>query len=152
MMIAGYNTRSYKHNALSWERVFVEVCFGSSRSKTKINFPIIVLFISSNYLLFLWFSRHIGTFLPLETEEQIRFSLFFSLESVAMCAVAQIDVQRNSLARSVLLFACRVILHAFMSSVDFFFFKLTLKKKIYQEYHKSLKRFGPRSGPTFCWA
>ena len=40
------------------------------------------------------------------------------------------------------IFACWVILHAFLSSVDFFF-KLTFSKKIFQEYHQSVKQFDP---------
>ena len=32
------------------------------------------------------------------------------------------------------------------------FFKNQLFKKIFQEYHQSVKQFGSRSGPTFCWA
>ena len=50
----------------------------------------------------------------------------------------------------ILSIACRVILHAFLSSADFFFQLLFfLFKKIYQEYHESVKHFGSRSCLTF---
>ena len=40
-----------------------------------------------------------------------------------------------------------------LSSADFFFFfKLNFYEKLFQEYHQSVKHFGPRSGPTFCRA
>ena len=42
------------------------------------------------------------------------------------------------------------ILYAFLSCADFFFFKSTFFKKIFQEYHKSVKQFGSRSGTAFC--
>ena len=32
------------------------------------------------------------------------------------------------------------------------FFQKKKKKKCFQEYHQSVKQFGARSGPTFCWA
>ena len=51
-----------------------------------------------------------------------------------------------------ILFACWEILHAFWSSVDFFFKLAFFQKKIFQEYHQSVKQFGYRSGPTFCRA
>ena len=44
--------------------------------------------------------------------------------------------------------ACWVILHAFLSSMDFFF-TYFFKKKIFQEYHLNFKQFGSRSGPNF---
>ena len=47
------------------------------------------------------------------------------------------------------LFACWVILHAFLSTVVFFL-KVTFSKKNLQEYHQSVKQFGSRSGQTFC--
>ena len=30
------------------------------------------------------------------------------------------------------------------------FFKITFFKKLFQQYHQSVKQFGSRSGPTFC--
>ena len=38
----------------------------------------------------------------------------------------------------------------FLSSADFF--QNQLLEKFFQEYHQSIKEFGPRSGPTFCLA
>ena len=49
-------------------------------------------------------------------------------------------------------FACWVILHSFLSTVDFFFYWFFFFKKIFQEYHQSVKQFGSRSGLTFCRA
>ena len=37
-----------------------------------------------------------------------------------------------------------------MSSADFF--KINLFKKLFREYHQSVKRFESRSGSTFCGA
>ena len=42
---------------------------------------------------------------------------------------------------------CWVILHASLSSADFFF-KINFFEKFFQEYHQSVKQFGSRSGPT----
>ena len=33
-----------------------------------------------------------------------------------------------------------------------FFFKINFFKNIFQENHQSVKQFGSRSGPMFCWA
>ena len=39
------------------------------------------------------------------------------------------------------------------SLADCFFFQNQLFfEKFFQEYHQSVKQFGYRSGPTFCWA
>ena len=40
-------------------------------------------------------------------------------------------------------------IHAFVSSADF---QNQLFRKFFQEYHRSVKQFGSRAGPTFCWA
>ena len=51
------------------------------------------------------------------------------------------------------LFACWVILHAFLSSVDLFFSKIHFfKKKSFRNTIRVSKEFGSRSGPTFCRA
>ena len=44
-----------------------------------------------------------------------------------------------------------VILHAFLSSANFIS-KSFFWKKIVQEYHQSVKKFGSRSDKTFCQA
>ena len=36
-----------------------------------------------------------------------------------------------------------IIFHAFLSSADFFFFKIYFSKKSFQEYHQNVKQFGP---------
>ena len=41
-----------------------------------------------------------------------------------------------------------VSLQPFLSSADFF--QINIFKKFFQEYHQGVKRFGSRSGPTFC--
>ena len=33
-----------------------------------------------------------------------------------------------------------------------FFSKFTFQKKFFQEYFQSVKWFGSRSGPTYCWS
>ena len=43
-------------------------------------------------------------------------------------------------------------LHAFFLSFMGFLLKSNFFKEILQEYHQSVKQFGSRSGPTFCWA
>ena len=43
------------------------------------------------------------------------------------------------------LFACWVILHAFLSSADIFFYQNQyFISKFFQEYHQSVKQFGPK--------
>ena len=44
------------------------------------------------------------------------------------------------------------VLNSFMSSADFF--KINFFEKFFQEYHKSVKQLGSRSGPTIstCWS
>ena len=48
------------------------------------------------------------------------------------------------------LFAYWVIMHASLSSADFF--QNQLLRKLFQEKHQSVKRFRSRSGLTFCQA
>ena len=50
------------------------------------------------------------------------------------------------------LFACWVISFFFFFVICGFFSKINFFKKIFQEYHQSVKQFGFRSGPTFCQA
>ena len=38
---------------------------------------------------------------------------------------------------------------SFLSSADFFFFKINFFNKIFQEYHHTIKQFGSRLGPRF---
>ena len=48
------------------------------------------------------------------------------------------------------LFACWVILHAFLSSAVYF--QNSLFQITFQEYHQDVKQCGAKSGPTFCRA
>ena len=58
---------------------------------------------------------------------------------------------KGSLTLCTLFCHLRIVLFFFFFFVCLFF-KLTFSKKIFQEYHQSVKQFGSRSGPTFCRA
>ena len=57
------------------------------------------------------------------------------------CLKNNLDTQSNERSLTCLLFAYWVILYAFLSSADFF---QNHFKKIFQEYHQSVKQLGSR--------
>ena len=79
-------------------------------------------------------------------------TLVSAVRSTTHCAIEPIlstIIQSNCVSvwiRRALLFACWVILHAFLLIADFF--KMNFFKKIFLEYHPGVKQFGSRSGPT----
>ena len=58
--------------------------------------------------------------------------------------------QRKCMVSSVTLPNDSKNVHAFLSSAEFF--QIQHFRKIFQEYHLSVKQIGSRSGPTFCRA
>ena len=50
---------------------------------------------------------------------------------------------------SISLFVIRYIAHLFCRLLVFF--KINFFEKLFREYHQSVKQFGFRSGPTYCW-
>ena len=73
------------------------------------------------------------------------FFIFFSQKNIK----TKPTFRKLSACLAIYLFACWVILHAFLSSVEFLFKYNFFFKNIFQEYHQSVKQFGSRSGPAF---
>ena len=81
---------------------------------------------------------------PLARSSLIRLCSFFLHLNICKRAL------QNKLAEIFQLFAYLIILHAFLSSADFF--QNQLFKKFFQQYHQSAKQFGSMSGLMLCQA
>ena len=68
-----------------------------------------------------------------------------SLSEILSCTHPGINYIRRKCTQS------NSLAPGYLSSADFFL-KINFFKKFFQEYHQSVKQFGPRSGLTFCRA
>ena len=87
----------------------------------------------------------------IRSEQENRFSLFRERKQLIGKLISLvIFVFSKCSFRAAYQLVLTLILHAFLSSVDFF--KINFFEKFFHEYHQSVKLFGSRSCPTFCRA